>query len=389
MSTLLTPNMSLPVPVVGVEPGPQFAEDVNNCFTLVDSHNHAPGSGVQIDPTGLDINADLTMQANNLIEIRSLRLAQQTEALELPTDLSCIYDVDGDMYFNDGLGNQIRLTQNGSIVGTAGSISGLVAPATASYVGANETFVWQSDVDTAANLDCRAVILRTDTPSSAGITVRPPASIASDYDVVLPALPGATALVAIDSSGNMTAPYPTTGGIPLAALVAAVQASLNPAGAILAYGGAAAPTGYLVCDGSAVSRATYAALFTAIGENFGQGDNSTTFNLPDLRGRFLRGVDGAAARDPNSGTRTAMNTGGNSGNNVGSVQTSTYGSHRHGLWGVTAGAAGSQQSLLAGGTDSISLRVQASPDDVSAAMDLSGGSETRPINAYVTYIIKT
>jgi microcystin-dependent protein len=61
-------------------------------------------------------------------------------------------------------------------------------------------------------------------------------------------------------------------------------------GAILAYGGTAAPTGYLLCDGSAVSRSTYSSLFTAIGTAFGVGNGSTTFNVPDLRGRTIVGT---------------------------------------------------------------------------------------------------
>lgn len=56
-------------------------------------------------------------------------------------------------------------------------------------------------------------------------------------------------------------------------------------GAILPYGGAAAPAGFLLCDGSAVSRTTYAALFALLGTAYGAGNGSTTFNVPDLRGR--------------------------------------------------------------------------------------------------------
>lgn len=59
-----------------------------------------------------------------------------------------------------------------------------------------------------------------------------------------------------------------------------------PPGVMSAYGGSSAPTGYLLCDGSAVSRTTYAALFAAISTTFGTGDGSTTFNVPDMRGRF-------------------------------------------------------------------------------------------------------
>src|SRR5687767_11562793 len=66
--------------------------------------------------------------------------------------------------------------------------------------------------------------------------------------------------------------------------------SLLPAGCINLYGGATAPTGWLLCDGSAVSRTTYADLFASISTSFGTGDGSTTFNLPDCRGRVAIGT---------------------------------------------------------------------------------------------------
>ena len=64
----------------------------------------------------------------------------------------------------------------------------------------------------------------------------------------------------------------------------------TPVGVILPFGGTTAPSGYLMCTGQAVSRTTYAALFAVIGTSFGSGDGSTTFNVPDLRGEFLRGA---------------------------------------------------------------------------------------------------
>ena len=70
-------------------------------------------------------------------------------------------------------------------------------------------------------------------------------------------------------------------------------ATSTPAGVIVPYAGSSAPTGYLVCDGSAVSRTTYADLFTAIGTTYGAGDGSTTFLLPNLKGRAIVGVDAA------------------------------------------------------------------------------------------------
>lgn len=63
-----------------------------------------------------------------------------------------------------------------------------------------------------------------------------------------------------------------------------------PAGAIQLYAGSAAPTGFLLCDGTAVSRTTYSALFAVISTTYGVGDGSSTFNVPDLRGRVPIGV---------------------------------------------------------------------------------------------------
>lgn len=64
-----------------------------------------------------------------------------------------------------------------------------------------------------------------------------------------------------------------------------------PVGAITAYAGSTEPTGWLFCYGQAISRSTYSALFTAIGTTYGTGDGSTTFNLPDIRGRVIGGQD--------------------------------------------------------------------------------------------------
>lgn len=78
--------------------------------------------------------------------------------------------------------------------------------------------------------------------------------------------------------------------------------SPNPPGAVVAYAGEAAPPGWLLCDGSAVGREAYAALFAAIGTAYGAGDGSFTFNLPDLRGRLPFGwVGEAPPGSPTSG----------------------------------------------------------------------------------------
>jgi microcystin-dependent protein len=86
--------------------------------------------------------------------------------------------------------------------------------------------------------------------------------------------------------------------------IAVDPTSLTPTGAVMPFAGAAAPSGWLLCAGQAVNRTTYAALFAVIGTTFGAGDGTTTFTLPDLRGRAVFGVDnmgGVAANRLGSG----------------------------------------------------------------------------------------
>ncbi len=85
-----------------------------------------------------------------------------------------------------------------------------------------------------------------------------------------------------------------------------------PPGIMLPYGGATAPVGWLLCYGQAVSRSTYSALFLVVGTSFGAGDGSTTFNLPDLRGRSLIGLDnlgGSAANRVAAATSVGQSAG--------------------------------------------------------------------------------
>ena len=206
-NTTISPNMNLPVPVVGVDPGPDWATQINNCLALIDSHTHATGSGVQINPSGININADLSIAGNNLTLVRSTRFQNQTSTLSGVSDLNCAYSsgTGGDLYYNDGSGNKIRLTQSGSIVGTTGSIGGLVSPASATYIPASQKFVWQSAANTAANLDCGSVIFRNITASSYGLTLAPPSSLALNYTITLPAIPAASGnFLTIDTSGNIS-----------------------------------------------------------------------------------------------------------------------------------------------------------------------------------------
>lgn len=198
--------MNLPVPVVGVDPGPQYAIDVDSCLTIIDQHTHLPGSGVLIVSNAININTDLTFNDNNLIDARSIRFDPQVTPIPAAgLDLGCIYEAGGDLYYNDGAGNQIRITQSGGVAGTPGSISNLTPPASVSYQAIDATFVFQSAVNTPANLDAASIVLRNLVANSKGLTLSPPNAMGADYTITLPSLPVTTLPVVIDNAGNMSA----------------------------------------------------------------------------------------------------------------------------------------------------------------------------------------
>ncbi|MEZ4722258.1 MAG: phage tail protein [Flavobacteriales bacterium] len=142
--------------------------------------------------------------------------------------------------------------------------------------------------------------------------------------------------------------------------------SIVPVGTILSYGGdtSAIPNGYLLCNGLSLDTGLYAPLFTAIG--YAWGGAGASFSIPDLRGRFLRGTDLGAGRDPDAAGRTG-------GDNVGSTQDDEYESHQHG--GVSSG------TVLAG------LGASTARGTTASNTALAGGNETRPKNANVNFII--
>jgi microcystin-dependent protein len=152
-----------------------------------------------------------------------------------------------------------------------------------------------------------------------------------------------------------------------------------PVGTIIAYGGTTAPPGWLMCDGAGYDyneNTEYSDLFNIIQTNFGT-TGGTKFNVPDLRGMFLRGVDGGTGNDPDAATRFVNNTGGNTGDAVGSEQLDEFKRHYHDLWGSGYS-----------GNDGKAFRVN--PDGVNEGpiYRYAGGNETRPKNVYVNYIIK-
>lgn len=151
------------------------------------------------------------------------------------------------------------------------------------------------------------------------------------------------------------------------------------------YHGGDVPAGYLLCDGSAIPRSVYAALFAAIGVAHGSGDGVATFNLPDSRGYLERFVDSSGTgRDPDLASRTAMAPGGNTGasaNPIGSTQPPATGGHFHeyseGQGGGPGDDGSSGNGSLYGGNHT-----------ANTTGAVPGGDETRPLNYYATKMIK-
>lgn len=199
----LTTNMNLVVPVVGVEVGPDWATDINADLGILDQHNHSAGQGVQITPTGLNINADLPINSNNLTTVKTVNFHNLSATLTgASPNLGALYVAGGELIYNDESGNVVSITKTGNVNAGAGSITGLPSGTASASFGAG-TFVWQASTNTPANMDFGSGIFRNNLANSKGLTLSPPNSMASDYSLVLPALPGSTQLMTLDASGNM------------------------------------------------------------------------------------------------------------------------------------------------------------------------------------------
>jgi len=175
-------------------------------------------------------------------------------------------------------------------------------------------------------------------------------------------------------SGNATANLNPTTLQQVNSLIAASADTLTdaitdgspPIGSITAWLQGSVPTGYLALEGAAVSRDTYADLFALWGTTYGVGDGSTTFDLPDVRGRFLRAWDNGAGID--------------AGRTLGSEQDDEFEAHTHALSAnlVSEGYGGSGVGGSTSGSDG----------PVPATDSAGGAAETRPINFSVRYIVK-
>lgn len=140
-----------------------------------------------------------------------------------------------------------------------------------------------------------------------------------------------------------------------------------PTGAVVFLSYNSVPTGFLKANGAAVSRTTYSALFAAIGTIYGSGDGSSTFNLPDIRGEFVRGWDDGRGVD--------------AGRAIGTAQADDFEAHTHGVAeGIVSGGSGSTYTSGDDLTNSVAGY---------STSQSTGGAETRPRNISLLALIKT
>lgn len=173
------------------------------------------------------------------------------------------------------------------------------------------------------------------------------------------------ASITVDAQGRLTAASSGT-------------VSSIPAGAVEFFAMNSAPTGYLAANGAAVSRSTYSSLFSAIGTTFGAGDGSSTFNVPDLRGQFPRGMDNGRGLDP--------------GRSFGSNQSDAFQGHYHNLASIQWNGGGSVAMYALGSGSLIDERYSGSMSVTAPRTGVNGaprtGNETRPTNVALLACIK-
>mgnify|MGYP003138233426 CR=1 FL=1 len=132
------------------------------------------------------------------------------------------------------------------------------------------------------------------------VALKSPSSVSSNVTFTLPGADGTNGQM-LQTNGSGALSFTTVQGV--------------PSGSVFCMAVATVPSGYLECNGAAVSRSTYAVLFAVIGTAYGAGNGSSTFNLPDLRGEFVRGFDNGRGVD--------------SGRSIASSQSSQFGQHNH------------------------------------------------------------
>jgi len=209
--------MNITPPTPEVTEGPAWAEQINDILTdNIAEHDHTTNKGVQITPAALNLNSDVDLQENNLTSVRSVRLQDQASAIGSQDDVGCLYEVNGDLYYNSGDGDQVPITAGGSLAATSfGGINGL--PNGTAQVGyANDTYTFKKSSTDYAIMDTGDHKIRSsaDTAPATGITIKAPQGLPASYDLTLPSqTPSTPAFMTLALNGTIGTSILTTNGI--------------------------------------------------------------------------------------------------------------------------------------------------------------------------------
>ena len=220
-----------------------------------------------------------------------------------------------------------------------------------------------------------------DSSGSPFVSIQSPSSLSGNVALTLPSSITNGGFLQTDGSGNLS--FQIVAGV--------------PTGAVFCVAVATIPTGYLECNGAAVNRTTYAALFSFIGTQYGAGNGSTTFNLPDLRGEFVRGFDNGKGVD--SGRSIGSNQSGQNLSHDHDADASATSNvsdpgHRHNARGYGNDDDGGNQFTGSGNNSVRNNAIEDATTGISVATNVSidvdndGGNEARPRNVAMMYIIK-
>lgn len=201
-----TPNMSLIGISIGVDSGIVIEENINLNTSVLDQHDHSNGSGVQIKPSGININSSLPFNGNAAANVGYLNLATLTTPP--PLNVS-VFSLGVDLYYLDGNGNSIQITSGGSVFSTSSGISS--GTNSASFV--SNVLVVNSAPGIPANIQVGSVLLGNGTFGTKFLTLSPPAAMAANFSLILPSLPVSTSFMTLDTSGNMAGSIPIANGI--------------------------------------------------------------------------------------------------------------------------------------------------------------------------------
>lgn len=196
-------------PIVGVTTGPEYALTLNNNFDLIDSHDHSVGNGAFIDLSNLAVTSDFSMGSKGFLNLSKIQLVDAT-SLSV-SSLRSVYAKGNDLYFYNGSGLDIQITNASGVAAASGNISGLIAPASASF--ASNTITFNSTATTPANVELGDVIFHNSSSLTYKLTLKAP-TLSSNVIQTLPSTPtSSTSFVTMDTSGAMATNISTTQGI--------------------------------------------------------------------------------------------------------------------------------------------------------------------------------